>query len=52
MVDIDFAKSQLELMLRELYLHPTGQLPAYEWDFSDVNPPVHAWATLVCTRPR
>jgi hypothetical protein len=47
MVDIDFAKGQLQLMLRELYLHPNGQLPAYEWDFSDVNPPVHAWATLV-----
>jgi Mannosylglycerate hydrolase MGH1-like glycoside hydrolase domain len=47
MVDIDFAKSQLQLMLRELYLHPSGQLPAYEWNFSDVNPPVHAWATLV-----
>ena len=51
MVDIDFAKSQLELMLRELYLHPSGQLPAYEWNFSDVNPPVHAWATLPSTRP-
>ena len=47
MVDIDFAKAQLELMLRELYLHPSGQLPAYEWNFSDVNPPVHAWATLL-----
>ena len=47
MVDIDFAKDQLELMLRELYLHPSGQLPAYEWNFSDVNPPVHAWATLL-----
>ena len=47
MVDVDFAKSQLELMLRELYLHPNGQLPAYEWNFSDVNPPVHAWATLL-----
>ena len=46
MVDVDFAKSQLELMLRELYLHPSGQLPAYEWNFGDVNPPVHAWATL------
>jgi len=46
MVDFDFAKSQLELMLRELYLHPNGQIPAYEWNFSDVNPPVHAWATL------
>ncbi|HWC68385.1 MAG TPA: hypothetical protein VG478_09995 [Acidimicrobiales bacterium] len=47
MVDIDDAKAQLELMLRELYLHPSGQLPAYEWNFSDVNPPVHAWATLL-----
>jgi hypothetical protein len=46
MVDPDFAKAQLDLMLRELYLHPNGQLPAYEWNFSDVNPPVHAWATL------
>jgi hypothetical protein len=46
MVDIDDAKSQLGLMLRELYLHPSGQLPAYEWNFGDVNPPVHAWATL------
>jgi len=46
MVDLDFAKSQLELMLRELYQHPNGQMPAYEWNFSDVNPPVHAWATL------
>ena len=46
MVDFDFAKQQLELMLRELYLHPSGQIPAYEWNFSDVNPPVHAWATL------
>jgi Mannosylglycerate hydrolase MGH1-like glycoside hydrolase domain len=47
MVDLDFAKDQLELMLHELYLHPNGQLPAYEWNFSDVNPPVHAWATLL-----
>jgi hypothetical protein len=47
MVDVDDAKAQLELMLRELYLHPSGQLPAYEWNFSDVNPPVHAWATLL-----
>jgi hypothetical protein len=47
MVDVDFAKDQLQLMLRELYLHPSGQLPAYEWNFSDVNPPVHAWATLL-----
>jgi hypothetical protein len=43
-VDLDFAKQQLELMLNENYLHPNGQMPAYEWDFSDVNPPVHAWA--------
>jgi hypothetical protein len=41
-VDVDFAKRQLELMLREVYLHPSGQIPAYEWNFSDVNPPVHA----------
>ena len=46
LVDIDFAKQQLGLMLRELYLHPNGQIPAYEWNFGDVNPPVHAWATL------
>jgi len=45
-VDPDFAKQQLELMLRELYLHPSGQVPAYEWNFSDVNPPVHPWAIL------
>jgi hypothetical protein len=44
MVDLDFAKEQLALMLRENYLHPNGQLPAYEWNFGDVNPPVHAWA--------
>lgn len=46
LVDFDFAKEQLMLMLRSLYLHPNGQIPAYEWNFSDVNPPVHAWATL------
>ncbi len=46
MVDIDFARGQLRLMLDYLYLHPNGQIPAYEWNFSDVNPPVHAWATL------
>jgi hypothetical protein len=46
LVDFDFAKEQLLLMLRTLYAHPNGQLPAYEWNFSDVNPPVHAWATL------
>ncbi|MFN0119084.1 MAG: MGH1-like glycoside hydrolase domain-containing protein [Blastocatellia bacterium] len=43
-VDPDFAKEQLILLLREWYMHPSGQLPAYEWNFSDVNPPVHAWA--------
>ncbi|MCX4759911.1 glucosidase [Streptomyces sp. NBC_01275] len=46
MVDIAFAKGQLELLLRRLYLHPNGQIPAYEWNFGDVNPPVHAWAVL------
>jgi hypothetical protein len=50
MVDVDFAKSQLDLMLREIYLHPSGQIPAYEWNFSDVNPPVHAWATIFLYR--
>jgi len=49
-VDIEFAKSQLELMLNEMYLHPSGQMPAYEWNFSDVNPPVHAWATIFLHR--
>ncbi|MFM9882072.1 MAG: MGH1-like glycoside hydrolase domain-containing protein [Burkholderiales bacterium] len=44
MVDPDFAKRQLILMLREWYMHPNGQIPAYEWAFGDVNPPVHAWA--------
>jgi mannosylglycerate hydrolase MGH1-like protein len=44
LVDADFAKAQLVLMLREWYMHPNGQLPAYEWAFGDVNPPVHAWA--------
>jgi hypothetical protein len=46
LVDVDFAKSQLLLLLKTLYAHPSGQIPAYEWNFSDVNPPVHAWATL------
>ena len=46
LVDIDFAKSQLLLLLKTLYAHPSGQIPAYEWNFSDVNPPVHAWATV------
>jgi hypothetical protein len=45
-VDVDFARQQLDLMLEERYIHPSGQIPAYEWNFGDVNPPVHAWATL------
>ena len=45
LIDPDFAKDQLMLMLREDYLHPNGQIPAYEWNFGDVNPPVHAFAT-------
>jgi hypothetical protein len=45
-VDPAFAKNQLILMLREWYMHPNGQVPAYEWDFGDVNPPVHAWSAL------
>ena len=49
-VDPDFAKEQLKLVLRGLYMHPSGQMPAYEWNFSDVNPPVHAWATLFLHR--
>ncbi|MGC1768797.1 MAG: hypothetical protein WA785_10840 [Candidatus Acidiferrales bacterium] len=49
-VDPDFAKEQMELMLRSSYLHPSGQMPAYEWNFSDVNPPVHAFATLFLAR--
>ena len=44
LIDSTFAKDQLVLMLREWYMHPNGQIPAYEWNFSDVNPPVHAWA--------
>ena len=49
-VDIDFAKQQLELLLNQTYLHPTGQIPAYEWNFSDVNPPVQAWAAIFLYR--
>ncbi len=49
-VDIDFAKEQLRRMLSGRYLHPNGQIPAYEWNFSDVNPPVHAWAALFLHR--
>ncbi|KAG0350569.1 hypothetical protein BGZ54_003739 [Gamsiella multidivaricata] len=45
-VDPTFAKKQLDLLTREWYMHPSGMIPAYEWNFSDVNPPVHAWATL------
>jgi glycogen debranching enzyme len=45
-IDSEFAKKQLVLFLREWYMHPNGQIPAYEWAFSDVNPPVHAWAAL------
>jgi len=44
-IDPDFAKRQLTILLREYYMHPNGQIPAYEWNFGDVNPPVHAWAT-------
>jgi hypothetical protein len=49
-VDPDFAKQQMELMLRGSYLHPSGQMPAYEWNFSDVNPPVHAFASIFLHR--
>jgi hypothetical protein len=49
-VDVDFAKQQLDLLLLGIYLHPTGQIPAYEWNFSDVNPPVHGWATIFLYR--
>lgn len=45
-IDTEFAKQQIELMLKETYLHPNGQIPAYEWTFDDVNPPVHAFGTL------
>jgi len=45
-IDAEFAKAQLVLLTREWYMHPNGQLPAYEWEFSDVNPPVHAWAAF------
>lgn len=46
MIDPEFAKKQLDILTREWYMHPNGQLPAYEWNFGDVNPPVHAWATF------
>jgi hypothetical protein len=50
LVDEDFGREQLDLMLRERYIHPNGQIPAYEWNFGDVNPPVHAWATIFTYR--
>jgi Glycosyl hydrolase family 63 C-terminal domain len=50
MVDPEFSKQQLDLMLSERYIHPSGQLPAYEWNFGDVNPPVHAWSTIFTYR--
>ena len=50
LVDEDFGKAQLDLMLQGTYLHPNGQLPAYEWNFGDVNPPVHAWSTIFTYR--
>jgi Glycosyl hydrolase family 63 C-terminal domain len=49
-VDVDFAKQQLDLLLAGYFQHPTGQIPAYEWNFSDVNPPVHGWATIFAYR--
>jgi hypothetical protein len=50
LVDEDFGKQQLDLMLGHHYQHPSGQIPAYEWNFGDVNPPVHAWATIFTYR--
>jgi hypothetical protein len=50
LVDADFGKQQLKLMLRERYMHPNGQTPAYEWNLGDVNPPVHAWSTIFTYR--
>jgi hypothetical protein len=50
LVDEDFGKQQLDLMLHERYLHPSGQIPAYEWNFGDVTPPVHAWSTIFTYR--
>ena len=49
-VDTEFAKQQLDLMLQHRFMHPSGQMPAYEWNFSDVNPPVHAWSTIFLYR--
>jgi hypothetical protein len=50
LVDPDFGKQQLDLVLSDQYLHPSGQIPAYEWNFGDVNPPVHAWSTIFAYR--
>ncbi|MES2791582.1 MAG: glucosidase [Planctomycetota bacterium] len=50
LVDAEFGKQQLKLMLQERYMHPNGQIPAYEWNFGDVNPPVHAWSTIYTYR--
>src|SRR5262245_41501583 len=50
LVDEEFGKQQLELMVREPYMHPSGQIPAYEWNLGDVNPPVHAWSTIFTYR--
>jgi hypothetical protein len=49
-VDVDFAKEQLDMLLQQYYIHSSGQIPAYEWNFGDVNPPVHAWATIFLYR--
>jgi hypothetical protein len=46
LVDVDFSKAQVELLLSDRYMHPNGQIPAYEWNFSDVNPPLHGWSAL------
>lgn len=50
-VDPEFAKKQLDLLTREWYMKPDGQIPAYEWNFSDVNPPVHAWCVRFVRAP-
>jgi hypothetical protein len=50
-VDPAFAKKQLDVLTREWYMKPDGQIPAYEWNFSDVNPPVHAWLVCLLSNP-
>jgi hypothetical protein len=50
LVDAEFGQQQLDLILRESYIHPSGQIPAYEWNLGDVNPPVHAWSTIFTYR--